>query len=141
MAVLGSQVSLDYFIQGFCLSSMTLRPSAFYAAAGLRTSALKVRDPCEIPPSDSPARLTRDSHEIPSKPPASLSSSRKGAIASAALRNLTRAVPGAVAADARPACLGEALDAIASGEAATVGRAIDGCQRELCGVTSCNLNQ
>ena len=27
------KVSLDYFVQGFCLSSMTLRPSAFYGAA------------------------------------------------------------------------------------------------------------
>ena len=32
---------LPALLQGFCLSSMTLRPSAFYAAAGLRTSALK----------------------------------------------------------------------------------------------------
>lgn len=35
------KVSLDYFIQGFCLSAMTLRPSAFYAAATLRTGVLK----------------------------------------------------------------------------------------------------
>ena len=35
------KVSLDYYIQGFCLSSITLRPSAFYAAAGLRTVAIR----------------------------------------------------------------------------------------------------
>tara|TARA_B100000513_G_scaffold195678_1_gene126957 strand:+ start:280 stop:1992 length:1713 start_codon:yes stop_codon:yes gene_type:complete len=35
------KVSLDYFIQGFCLSSLTLRPSAFYAAAVKRTRVLK----------------------------------------------------------------------------------------------------
>jgi hypothetical protein len=97
------KVSLDYYIQGFCLSSMTLRPSAFYAAAGLRTAALK------------------------------------GAITSAALRNLSRAPAGLTA---RPKCLGEALstlaDAVAPGHA-DVG--IDRCQRELCGVYGCNLNQ
>ena len=35
-----SQVSLDYYIQGFCLSMLTLRPSAFYNAANRRTSAV-----------------------------------------------------------------------------------------------------
>ena len=35
------KVSLDYYIQGFCLSSLTLRPSAFYAAAGLRTVSIR----------------------------------------------------------------------------------------------------
>ena len=97
------KVSLDYYIQGFCLSSMTLRPSAFYAAAGLRTAALK------------------------------------GAITSAALRNLSRAPAGLTA---RPKCLGEALSTLADGVApghADVG--IDRCQRELCGVYGCNLNQ
>jgi hypothetical protein len=39
--VVRAQVSLDYYIQGFCLSSLTLRPSAFYAAAGLRTTAVR----------------------------------------------------------------------------------------------------
>lgn len=34
-------MSLDYYIQGFCLSSLTLRPSAFYAAASLRTAAVR----------------------------------------------------------------------------------------------------
>ena len=34
-------MSLDYYIQGFCLSSLTLRPSAFYAAAGLRTNSIR----------------------------------------------------------------------------------------------------
>ena len=97
------KVSLDYYIQGFCLSSMTLRPSAFYAAAGLRTAALK------------------------------------GAITSAALRNLSRAPAGLTA---RPKCVGEALSTLAAGVApghADMG--IDRCQRELCGVYGCNLNQ
>eukprot|EP00965_Chrysotila_dentata_P211012 6186234-Pleurochrysis_carterae.AAC.2 len=35
------QVSLDYFIQGFCLSAICLRPSAFYGAAAARTSPLR----------------------------------------------------------------------------------------------------
>jgi len=35
------KVSLDYYIQGFCLSSLTLRPSAFYGAAGMRTGAIR----------------------------------------------------------------------------------------------------
>ncbi|KAL1510577.1 hypothetical protein AB1Y20_006878 [Prymnesium parvum] len=34
------KVSLDYYIQGFCLASLTLRPSAFYNAARRRTSAI-----------------------------------------------------------------------------------------------------
>ena len=34
------QVSLDYYIQGFCRSALTLRPSAFYNAAGRRTAAI-----------------------------------------------------------------------------------------------------
>ena len=35
------QVSLDYFIQGFCLSSLTLRGSAFYNSAASRTAAFR----------------------------------------------------------------------------------------------------
>ena len=35
------KVSLDYYIQGFCLSSLTLRPSAFYGAASARTAAIR----------------------------------------------------------------------------------------------------
>lgn len=35
------KVSLDYYIQGFCLTSMTLRPSAFYGAASVRTAAVR----------------------------------------------------------------------------------------------------
>lgn len=35
------KVSLDYYIQGFCLSSLTLRPSAFYRAAAQRTLAMR----------------------------------------------------------------------------------------------------
>ena len=35
------KVSLDYYLQGFCLASLTLRPSAFYGAATLRTAALR----------------------------------------------------------------------------------------------------
>lgn len=34
-------MSLDYYIQGFCLSALTLRPSAFYNAAGRRTAVLR----------------------------------------------------------------------------------------------------
>ena len=82
---------------------LLLAPRAFYAAAGLRTAALK------------------------------------GAITSAALRNLSRAPAGLTA---RPKCLGEALSTLADGIApghADVG--IDRCQRELCGVYGCNLNQ
>ena len=41
VALLPWQVSLDYYIQGFCLSSLTLRPSAFYAAANIRTVAIR----------------------------------------------------------------------------------------------------
>ena len=100
------KVSLDYYIQGFCLSSMTLRPSAFYAAAGLRTAALK------------------------------------GAITSAALRNLSRAPAGLTA---RPKCVGEALSTLAASVASVApGHAdmgIDRCQQELCGLYGCNLNQ
>jgi len=35
------KVSLDYFIQGFCLSSLTLRGSAFYNSAASRTAAFR----------------------------------------------------------------------------------------------------
>ena len=84
------KVSLDYFIQGFCLSSMTLRPSAFYAAAMQRTAVLRAH--------------IADS------------------VASAASANATTGGPGG-----RP------------GVAQCLGR--DGCQRDLCGWHSCNLNQ
>ena len=35
------KVSLDFFIQGFCLTSLTLRPSAFYGTASARTASLR----------------------------------------------------------------------------------------------------
>jgi len=34
------KVSLDYYLQGFCVAALTLRPSAFYNAANRRTSAV-----------------------------------------------------------------------------------------------------
>lgn len=37
------KVSLDFYIQGFCLSSLTLRPSAFYGAANMRTRAIRAQ--------------------------------------------------------------------------------------------------
>ena len=92
------KVSLDYYIQGFCLSSMTLRPSAFYAAAGLRTSAIR------------------------------------GAIWRHVLANLTAgkaAMP--VGGERMPSCVRDEPD--------RPGASLDACQREMCGVDSCNLNQ
>ena len=35
------KVSLDFFIQGFCVAAMTLRPSAFYHAATTRTESFR----------------------------------------------------------------------------------------------------
>jgi hypothetical protein len=89
------KVSLDYFIQGFCLSAMTLRPSAFYAAAGLRTSAIR------------------------------------RAIWRAVVANLS-----ASASSRLPACGARTLQASSQGTPS-----LDACQRELCGVDACNLNQ
>ena len=37
----GSQVSLDFYLQGFCVSSLALRQSAFYGAAMHRTAVLR----------------------------------------------------------------------------------------------------
>lgn len=36
------KVSLDYYIQGFCLAALTMRPSAFYNAASRRLDAVRV---------------------------------------------------------------------------------------------------
>ena len=92
------KVSLDYYIQGFCLSSMTLRPSAFYAAAGLRTSAIR------------------------------------GAVWDHVLANLTVGKKAAAGGGRMPSCMTEQAGS-------RPASSLDACQREICGVDSCNLNQ
>ena len=105
------KVSLDYYIQGFCLSSLTLRPSAFYGAAGARTGALR-------------ASLWRN---------VLLNQSATATMAAAAT-----ATPAGVSPQQLARCRAE-VDVL--GRKPKRAPQLDACQDALCGISQCNLLQ